>query len=498
MERGAGRRAVAASAPGVLAAMLATAHGCATEAVDAVAVWLEADRADEYRIQVYDRGARWSFALHPTVAGTATDDLLIGVDGRGEGVTLAATVRGRTVYQSFSDRRRGSFGQVESSGRAYEQFFSYSRNDDALLREIENVPVLTLVLMALSGDRGMQSWTVHPTFEDAHRSRWAARTASAAPVVFWFERSDDPPRADGRVEAMAYPSIHGTTEDAGTIPAVAEPTVLGWGRITARAIDPDLYPGRLRTQWCSSGLCASPDGTSVTALADQPCVLRWWSWLDAGTPWSPVDAREVVLPECPAELDPHLVAQLADDVVVLDDELRLYLFDLSAGTMQTLPKHGFSPLPFFVDSGRALLLVSSQGHVARGDARGMRLVNAEQHRCTATSATVVSPQGHWVVQSCAAVDASLSTGQGLVLRISSLGLEQFIGIPMRAMAVDDGGNVLLYSYDATTAAAEPRGLFVLSGEGRLARVDELEPSPAFIRNRGFGPTWYSATAVESR
>src|SRR5690606_15547950 len=107
-------------------------------------------------------------------------------------------------------------------------------------------------------------------------------------------------------------------------------------------------------------------------------------------------------------------------------------------------------------------------------------------------------QGHWVVQSCAAVDASLSTGQGLVLRISSLGLEQFIGIPMRAMAVDDGGNVLLYSYDATTAAAEPRGLFVLSGEGRLARVDELEPSPAFIRNRGFGPTWYSATAVESR
>ena len=51
---------------------------------------------------------------------------------------------------------------------------------------------------------------------------------------------------------------------------------------------------------------------------------------------------------------------------------------------------------------------------------------------------------------------------------------------MRPIAVDDDGNALLFSVSPDDDDEVPRGLFVLTGDGQLTRVDELEPSPGRV------------------
>ena len=76
---------------------------------------------------------------------------------------------------------------------------------------------------------------------------------------------------------------------------------------------------------------------------------------------------------------------------------------------------------------------------------------------------------------------------GQVQRVSVLGAELYGGIPMRPIAIDDDGNALLYSISSDEDDDTPRGLFVLSGDGTLSRVDELEPFPGQVTfNHGAG------------
>ena len=52
-----------------------------------------------------------------------------------------------------------------------------------------------------------------------------------------------------------------------------------------------------------------------------------------------------------------------------------------------------------------------------------------------------------------------------------------LGVETTCDGQDDDSNGVIDDVDAT---AIPRGLFVLSGDGQLARIDELEPPPAEI------------------
>jgi hypothetical protein len=63
---------------------------------------------------------------------------------------------------------------------------------------------------------------------------------------------------------------------------------------------------------------------------------------------------------------------------------------------------------------------------------------------------------------------------------------------MRGLAIDDGGNALLYSFASGDNDQEPRGLFVLDANGHLARVDALEPTP--LELTAGSPYYFSAQA----
>jgi hypothetical protein len=79
-----------------------------------------------------------------------------------------------------------------------------------------------------------------------------------------------------------------------------------------------------------------------------------------------------------------------------------------------------------------------------------------------------------------------------VVRISGLGMETFDGISMRALAIDDGGNALMYSFSAPDNEHAPRGLFVLAGDGNLARVDTLEPAAQELTSPTQGSYYFGA------
>jgi hypothetical protein len=244
----------------------------------------------------------------------------------------------------------------------------------------------------------------------------------------------------------------------------------------------------------------SPSGRVLWTLAgDGECDLQRWSWVEAGS--AQVDTLPVRVPlPCPGGAPVQLVAVLDDDLLVLDDSLRIYLVDPSvaagtdveveagaddgadvvAGLVAALPKPAGRLAPYVVARGRVLVVSSEQGEVARVDADGVRMVSGVQSTCARRDGFAVSPGGAWVVQSCNGQNGESSGLDGLIQRISVLGSELYVGVPMRPIAVDDEGNALLYSIASNDDDGAPRGLFVLSGDGKLTRVDELEPQPGLV------------------
>lgn len=313
-------------------------------------------------------------------------------------------------------------------------------------------------------------------------AKWEYVSASDAPVLLWMEVRGSPLHPEGALVAVAYPG-----EEPPGVGLVA-PLELGRGYIDGRAIEDASGPGRSPATHCPRRLCLSPTGRVVYTMAAEPCTLWRWSWTEVTAPGAAALPRRIVLPgECPFSdgQPPWIVAAIGDDRIVMDDEDRLYLYDLRAEAMQAIPKlaRGLSRVEVR-DDGRALLHISHQGEVVRIDDDGPRLLSTERGACGVADDVVVSPSGNWVIMTCAAVGGDvLSAGAGgLVLRVSALGLDSLSGIAMRPLAIDDEGNALLYSFDRdeVDTTAVPRGLFVLAGDGQLSRIDELEPPPAEV------------------
>jgi hypothetical protein len=459
---------------------------CADPAVDVVAVWVDSAAAEDgsRAMQIYDAGDRYTLPVQPQIPGSSPELLRVRVDARGDGVAIAG--ERSTVYQSFREQRRPRFSPEVTMGRALARGFEVSRNGDAVFRGFEGDDLEELLMMVTTSEvAGTTELLETPTATGA--GSFTFLTAADAPIFYWLEQGGIPQRLAGTVSALAYPSDH---QAHGTV--VTAPTVLGQGMLVGRGVEPTNFPRRAPDDWCPGRTCVSPDGRSLTAMTSTPCTLWWWSWEDGQDVEASIAPRFVRLPEgCPESTDPHLFAQLAHDVVVLDDDQRMYVADLTAHRIEAIPKLGDRIEVFMARRGRAVVMVSPGGQAVHVSADGVRLLATERSVCEGLGipATRVSPNGLWVVQVCAAPDQDVPESQGLVAaasfitRISPLGLETFVGIAMAPLTIDDEGNVLLYSYESSgSSAEEPRGLFVLTADGLLARVDDLDPEPARITN----------------
>ncbi len=456
---------------------------CAEPAADVVVAWVDgvADEAGNRQLRIYEAGERVHASIVPDIPGAGIELLQIGVDARGRGVAVSS-------IDSTAWSRRGSGGRVTLSptelGRneVAAPAFTFTRSGDGILRALEVDPAVPPVWMfaPLSGERGLRVHLVGPPTVATAGRRWELLHASDAPVLVWAEVADQA-RVDGRVLALAYPS------DVGEGPRVDDLRPLGRGTMQGRGFvlgDLQHLPG------CAMGPCPSPSGRTLYALAGGAgCDLVRWSWVAAASADAQTPSEDVPL-ACPtAALDPTLVAVLDDDLVVLDDGWRLHLVTLPQSgapgepTVASVPKPAGLVVPYLVDHGHVLVVSSQQGEVARVDAEGPRIVSGVQSTCLLRDGFAVSPSGAWVVQSCNGQAGSTSLG-GQIQRISVLGAELYAGVPMRPIAIDDEGNALLYSIGADDDDGVPRGLSVLTGDGQLVRVDELEPYPGQLLLHG--------------
>lgn len=439
-------------------------------------MWIDGniDENGNRQLQVYDRGERRSILFQPTIPGSETQLLQMAVNGRGRGVVMSGTRE--TLFVDLREGRRGRITTSLDETRDLDPDFGMLRGGDAVYRELlARTPstARTLALLPLSGRFGLEASVVATPGQPEVDATWEFVSATDAPVMFWVEERGNPAHADGRVQAIVYPSDHNVP-----LP-VAEPTVVANGTLVGRGIDDTDAPARATDGICPNRVCVSPSGRVLTTQADEPCALWQWDWTAASSPDTPLAPRRIVLPDaCPADVDPYLIATLDDDLVVMDDDQRILLFDLTANTMRAAPKIGDDlARVLLVDRGKVILYITFAGQVVRVDEQGARLVSTEQSFCTIVDAIASSPSGNWVVMSCNGQSPG-ALPDGLVMRVSALGLEQYTGINMRPVAVDDDGNAMLYSFDSDDSSAEPRGLFILGGDGTLARTDNLEPGPA--------------------
>lgn len=492
-------RALAAGLALASAAGLGVA-GCGESAAEVVAIWVDgaADDDGNRRVRIYDAGERDVVSIVPDIPGSGIDLLQIGVDGRARGIAVSATdatvwfqrVSGRRVTMSAAEAGRS---ELVATG------FSFTRSGDAMLRALEVDPSVppAWLLAPLSGP-SPRVHVLSPPDRIPMGRRWVLAEAADAPVLVMAEARAMGSGADGQVLAVAYPS------DEGQGPVVDDLRALGRGMLYGDGGNDGDGEDDADTSFlggCPEGLCMSPSGRVLwTVTAFGSCELERWSWVDAAS------ADEITLPRtlpvgCPGGTEARLVAALDDDLLVLDDRLRLYLVDVSevvaaaeeaegitgAGAVEpalpdvsALPKPSGISIPFLAAQGRVVVVSSQKGEVARVDAEGLRMVSGVQSTCVLRDGVAVSPGGVWVVQSCNGQNGAPSGLDGMIQRISVLGSELYSGTPMRPIAIDDEGNALLYSIASNDDDGAPRGLFVLTGDGKLSRVDELEPTPGLV------------------
>ncbi|MCA9708537.1 MAG: hypothetical protein KDK70_21995, partial [Myxococcales bacterium] len=453
---------------------MALLAGCGEPSVDVVMLWVDGisdDRGDR-QVRIYEDGERDTLAVVPDIPGTNIDLLQVGVDPRARGFALSGT--DSTVWVERGSGRRVT---LEASALGPDATvatgFSFTASGDAVMRRVEqsDAALPTWLLAPLSGPRALTVSTLTPPRATA--LHWSLQHAADAPVMVWAEVDTGSSQVIGELDAVAYPSALGQG------PVVDELRPLGRGALVGRAVSIDAsryLPG------CPFRLCVAPSGRQVFTMVDgSGCDLWRWSWVEAESTHAVTPPERVPL-ACPvADDEPAmLTAVLDDDLVVLDDARRLYLADLTAGRVSSIPKPPGTLSPQLVAQGHVLVVGSSEGELLRIDADGPRMLSGIQSPCLFPNGPAVSPSGAWVVQTCAAPTGGASGLGGQVRRISVLGVELYTGIPMRPIAVDDDGNALLFSVSPDDDDEVPRGLFVLTGDGQLTRVDELEPSPGRV------------------
>lgn len=427
--------------------MLAT--GCGAEPVHARAIWVDDTRGDgRRRIHVYDRGELESFE----VLGKNEPIERVLLDPRGHGLVIRSG-ESRSAWFDLDRGRRLSLLLPPLAGVGF---------GDRALIWIDHYSdgALTVVPLGLGLDLPHRDGTVEPLQRAAGLSWWVA--AEQAPIVLVGAVPPGGASESRRASFFRYPT------------EVDQPLAIAL-EAAAEGLE----------------LPTSAEAVVVDPLAE----LAMYSIKDGGEgPWGLFDRRS---PESagPLELPPELtagqnlrlVAALDRWVSIWSDDRWLHHYDRSSGSLDSLPiltTHALSWTT--VERGRAVVLSSIWGPVYRADLTGLRPISLDSTVCAGASPPVVSPTGRFVAWTCSNSIFDLEARTGAVVRVSARGLERYAGVPMAPVAIDDDGDLLLYSGDLVgdtldvigSASTVPRSLFVLSGDGVLTRVDDLEPPPA--------------------
>lgn len=474
-----------------LALTLAAALTCACgpPPVEARAVWIDSSSSEgERRLQIYDRGELRSL----TVLGAPEPINRMRLGPRGRGVLVRSLDR-RSVWIDLGDHRRlplllpqaevASSPPVAFSGAGTALHWIDDDPVDPGLALIPLAPGLALE----RGPSGIVPLRAGGSFD------WRI-SAGTAPLVLAASVGA------GRATLLRFP------ERPEQPLALVEDLVVEGLELPSK---PELLTRCNAVSDCYS--LASMDAAGELAV--------FAPGLDG--PWQQVDRRAPARSgpiEFPAELASAQAGGGLGLLHVIDRELSvwvgagiLYRWDRRAGEVESFPviapevaSLGGSSLHWFVvDGGRAVLLVSMAGPVFRVDGEGVAPVSLETTECLPASDPVVSPAGDWVAWTCFEVGANFDAAEGVVVRVSARGgLERLVGVPMSVAAIDDGGDLLLYSVqtvfddqlDGVEAQDVPRSLFVLSGDGVLTQVDELEPAPAAVL---VDPTKQQSTFIQA-
>lgn len=452
---------------------LCSVSGCTGESVDARAIWIDGYATDgTRRVHVYDRGQRYTFE----VLGETEPAERVRLGPRGRGLLIRAGQRSGAWF-SLDDGRRLPLLIPPSIPGAL-SVVRFSERGDALSWFDEVDDSLRLVPLA-------------PGLELEREDDGSAIPLHRPGALDWIVSSRDAPvllvgHSGGGASFLRYPD-----EQGALLAVVAEATVAA----TPLSLPTGHVDGRtcVSKTMCYTNIGLSPDGelgiVSVGADPDQDNKRVWYE-LDSR---SAQVVSELELPEpletASANGGLGLLAVLDRSVSVWLGAVYLYRWDRAAGIVDSVPVFAAPPLFWFpVERGRALVLLSTTGPMYRVDIQRLHTLNLEATDCSLAPASqpVVSPSGRMAAWTCLDLASDLSAASGVVVRVSSSGIERYAGVPMTNLAIDDNGDLLLYSVesiytdevDGVAPTSRPRTLFALSRAGVLTRVDELEPAPA--------------------
>jgi hypothetical protein len=449
--------------------------GCGGDSVDARAVWVDGMGGGQARrIHVYDRGE-----LHTLeVLGEADPRESIQLGPRGRGVLVRGGERAGVWFDLEAGRRLPlELPELDLDGSQV----SFTARDDALTWLDENDASLSLVPLAAG-------------LALARNDDGSVRPLTEPGVVNWVVSSSDAPFLltkddDGGARFLRYP------DDEHDVLAL----------VREAEVDELLLPATPEeSHACGSGIdcyalvAIDPDGERVIASTTR------------GGPWRELDRRapqlagDLQLPEPLASASELRLLQALDrSVSVWIKPGALMRWDRRVAQVESVPLFATLLHWFPVARGRAIVVVSTSGPMYRIDRERLEILNLETTSCLPVSVPVVAPRGGWAAWTCQDEAKDPSGANAVIVRVSAGGVERHVGIGMAALAIDDAGDLLVYSIESTQTdvvdgvapSDRPRSLFVLSNAGTLTRVDEFEPAPAAIAVGEFA-TYVQAAALE--
>lgn len=466
----------AAHARGLACVALLACTGCGPDSVEARAIWVDGMAGGQARrIHVYDRGERTTL----TVLGETDPRESVLLGPRGRGVLVRAGER-RGVWFDLDDGRRFPLRLHDYAIDGSR--VSFTVRDDALWWPDEDQGFLTVVPL-----------TAGLALERDDDGSIAPLTVPGA--VSWAVSSSDAPMlltkdVDGGARFLRYP------DDAQDVLALVREA-----EVEALALpnSPDEVHSCFSAIECHALVAIDPDGERAFAS-----TVAKGSWVEIDRR-APELAGELLLPEPLASVSTLRLLQLVDRwVSVWIGPGLLYRWDRRSAQVESVPLFATPPLHWFsVARGRAVLMLASSGPMYLIDRERIEILNLETTTCSPVGVPVVAPSGRWAAWACRDETSGSGVASGVIVRASPAGIERHVGIAMATLAIDDTGDLLVYSIESTqadvvdgvAATDRPRSLFVLTSTGTLTRIDEFEPAPAAVAIGEFA-TYVQAAALE--
>lgn len=457
----------------LLACSIAAATGCQGPSVEARAIWVDVlSGEDQRQVHVYDRGQRYEFV----VDGADSPQERVRLDARGRGLLVRVGEPGGSGWGSvgwfdLDDGRRLPMWLPPWSGG--KSIVHFSDRGDALWWRGPDSSKLSLIPLAPGVELEFsEAGNVRPLVEERDDVSWVISAFDASKLL--VKRSDD------SVSFLSYPD---SARTRGALVHEGRAEVFLPSSISERR-----ESSCLSAVECGADVSLEPGGELAIARGS---TKGEWIVLDGRAS----SAAPVELPEALAAAASGgglgLLHALDRSVSAWIGAGQLFRWDRKAGTVDSAPLFAAPPLWWFpVDHGHGVALLSMTGPMYRVDRDTLEVINLETTDCLPTPgrAPVVSPDGSRAAWTCLDTDTEFIGSTGVVVRASRAGLERYVGVPMGVVAIDDGGDLLVHSFesvfvdqvDGVAATSRPRSLFVLTAGGALSRVDELEPAPVSV------------------